>query len=68
MIGSISSRNGSRMYVGCIQLDQTSANHSQCICLGALFNQSAFLILIGLLKGRSVEYIVQSFRNVSLHS
>lgn len=33
--------------------------------MGALLNQSMFLILIGLLKGKTVALIVQDFRNVS---
>jgi hypothetical protein len=37
----------------------------QCITMGALLNQSMFLILIGLMKGKTVALIVQDFRNVS---
>lgn len=33
--------------------------------MGALLNQSMFLILIGLLKGKTVALIVEDFRNVS---
>ena len=40
----------------------------QCIVLGALLNQTMFLILIGLLKGKSGAQIVQSFHDVSLIS
>ena len=36
----------------------------QCITMGALLNQSMFLILIGLMKGKTVALIVQDFRNV----
>lgn len=39
----------------------------QCITMGALLNQTMFLILIGLLKGRTYAQIVQSFHDVSLH-
>lgn len=38
----------------------------QCITMGALLNQSMFLILIGILKGKTVALIVQDFRNVSV--
>lgn len=38
---------------------------SQCITMGALLNQSMFLILIGILKHKSAAMIVQDFRNVS---
>jgi len=33
--------------------------------MGALLNQSMFLILIGLMKGKTVAMIGQDFRNVS---
>ena len=33
--------------------------------MGALLNQSMFLILIGIMKGKTVALIVQDFRNVS---
>lgn len=36
---------------------------TDCITMGALLNQSMFLILIGLLKGKTVALIVQDFRN-----
>jgi hypothetical protein len=36
----------------------------QCITMGALLNQSAFLLLIGLMKGKTVALILQDFRNV----
>lgn len=32
--------------------------------MGALLNQSMFLILIGIMKGKTVAMIVQDFRNV----
>ncbi|CAN9336171.1 unnamed protein product [Alternaria alternata] len=35
----------------------------RCITMGALLNQSMFLILIGLMKGKTVALIVQDFRN-----
>ncbi|KAI2488150.1 mpv17 pmp22 family protein [Pyrenophora tritici-repentis] len=34
-----------------------------CITMGALLNQSMFLILIGIMKGKTVALIVQDFRN-----
>jgi len=37
---------------------------SQCITMGALLNQTMFLILIGLLKGKTSAQIVQSFHDV----
>ncbi|CAN9166422.1 unnamed protein product [Alternaria alternata] len=36
---------------------------TDCITMGALLNQSMFLILIGLMKGKTVALIVQDFRN-----
>ncbi|KAF1834882.1 integral membrane protein-like protein [Decorospora gaudefroyi] len=36
---------------------------TDCITMGALLNQSAFLVLIGLMKGKTVPLIVQDFRN-----
>ena len=33
--------------------------------MGALLNQSMFLILIGIMKRKTVALIVQDFRNVS---
>lgn len=36
---------------------------TDCITMGALLNQSMFLILIGLLKGKTVALIVNDFRN-----
>jgi hypothetical protein len=41
------------------------ADNKQCITMGALLNQSMFLILIGLMKGKTVAMIGQDFRNVS---
>jgi hypothetical protein len=38
---------------------------TDCITMGALLNQSMFLILMGLLKHKTVAMIVQDFRNVS---
>lgn len=35
--------------------------------MGALLNQSMFLILIGIMKGKTVAMIVQDFRNVGFH-
>jgi len=34
--------------------------------MGALLNQSLFLIIIGLLKGKTAALIVDDFRNVGL--
>ncbi|KAH9866616.1 hypothetical protein J1614_008308 [Plenodomus biglobosus] len=36
---------------------------TDCITMGALLNQSMFLILIGLLKGKTVALIIEDFRN-----
>ncbi|KAH6877526.1 uncharacterized protein J4E87_009136 [Alternaria ethzedia] len=36
---------------------------TDCITMGALLNQSMFLILIGLMKGKTVAMIGQDFRN-----
>jgi len=36
---------------------------TDCITMGALLNQSMFLILIGVMKGKTVALIVQDFRN-----
>ncbi|EDU43847.1 mpv17 pmp22 family protein [Pyrenophora tritici-repentis] len=36
---------------------------TDCITMGALLNQSMFLILIGIMKGKTVALIVQDFRN-----
>jgi hypothetical protein len=44
---------------------ERSTDDMQCITMGALLNQSMFLILIGLMKGKTVALIVQDFRNVS---
>jgi hypothetical protein len=38
---------------------------TDCITMGALLNQSMFLILMGLLKHKTMALIVQDFRNVS---
>jgi hypothetical protein len=38
---------------------------TDCITMGALLNQSMFLILMGLMKHKTVALIVQDFRNVS---
>ena len=38
----------------------------QCITMGALLNQSLFLILMGIMKGKTVPLIVQDFKNVSV--
>jgi hypothetical protein len=38
---------------------------TDCITMGALLNQSMFLILMGFLKHKTVALIVQDFRNVS---
>ena len=38
----------------------------QCITMGALLNQSMFLILIGIMKGKTMALIGQDFRNVSI--
>lgn len=43
-----------------------AANLGQCITMGALLNQSLFLILMGIMKGKTVALIVQDFRNVSV--
>jgi hypothetical protein len=40
------------------------ANNGQCITMGALLNQSMFLILIGTMKGKTVALIADDFRNV----
>jgi hypothetical protein len=37
---------------------------TDCITMGALLNQSMFLILMGLLKHKTVALIMQDFRNV----
>lgn len=37
----------------------------QCITMGALLNQSLFLILMGIMKGKTVALIEQDFRNVN---
>jgi hypothetical protein len=39
---------------------------TDCITMGALLNQSMFLILMGLMKHKTIALIVQDFRNVSL--
>lgn len=36
---------------------------TDCITMGALLNQSMFLIIIGLLKGKTAGLIIQDFRN-----
>jgi hypothetical protein len=38
---------------------------TDCITMGALLNQSMFLILMGLMKHKTIAMIVQDFRNVS---
>jgi hypothetical protein len=38
---------------------------TDCITMGALLNQSMFLILMGFLKHKTIAMIVQDFRNVS---
>lgn len=37
----------------------------QCITMGALLNQSMFLVLIGIMKRKTVALIAQDFRNAS---
>lgn len=34
--------------------------------MGALLNQSMFLILFGIMKGKTMALIAQDFRNVSI--
>ncbi|KAF1847427.1 uncharacterized protein K460DRAFT_58081 [Cucurbitaria berberidis CBS 394.84] len=36
---------------------------TDCITMGALFNQALFLVLMGIMKGKTVALIVQDFRN-----
>lgn len=36
-----------------------------CILLGAIFNTVAFLVIMGILKGQSLEIIGQNIRTVS---
>lgn len=38
-----------------------------CITLGAIVNIAAFMILMGLMKGESLEMIGQNIRTVSTH-
>jgi|TARA_R110002003_G_scaffold116_5_gene10111 hypothetical protein len=38
---------------------------TDCITMGALLNQSMFLILMGIMKHKTAALIVQDFRNVS---
>jgi len=43
------------------------ADTRKCITMGALLNQSMFLILMGIMKSKSVALIVQDFRNVRIN-
>jgi hypothetical protein len=48
------------------EIAKTVANRLQCITIGALFNQSLFLILIGIMKGKTAPMIANDFENVSV--
>lgn len=53
--------------VGCSRFRMRDvANWRQCITMGALLNQSMFLIFMGFMKRKTVALIVQDFRNVGI--
>ena len=54
------------MLFGCDSKSKRVLTGRQCITMGALLNQTMFLILIGLLKGKTGAQIAQSFHDVSI--
>jgi hypothetical protein len=63
--GGIYFGSGLRMYDCSCVWRRKCADVEQCMTMGALLNQSMFLILMGMMKSKSVALIVQDFRNVS---